>query len=201
MEGARLAAVRTPWGWTTGWKKRETSPKLDACGRPGLSPVGAACRPFRRACQFHAYRNPAPETVGTPERRSCKAGRQRQCLGRLCQALLPARRWIGGFFPFFPRHLQDRTAPAAKTGSRTRFAPEDHYRLPWFRVAGINGDEKNHAARRKRGCESFLPLATSRPAAPSSQPCLSSRPRKRARSNGPGMTRWAAFSAKKPNRS
>lgn len=106
-----------------------------------------------------------------------------------------------GSLPSFLRHLQDRTAPAAKTGSRTRFAPEDHYRLPWFRVAGINGDEKNHAARRKRGCESFRPLATSRPAAPSSQPCLSSRPRKRARSNGPGMTRWAAFSAKKPNRS
>ena len=59
------------------------------------------------------------------------------------------------------------------------------------------------AARRKgltRAAGVLRPEATRTPAAPSRWPSFSSRPRKRRRSNGPGMTRSSALWAEKPKR-
>jgi hypothetical protein len=110
--------------------ERETSPWALRLRTAGALTRAVACSSSGRGCQFHPWRNSAPETVGTPERR---------CLGSAgsgiglvdVSGLLPAGTGCS-------RHLPITPAPPSgpdRAGWRGRFAnpvsrPEDRPRVP-----------------------------------------------------------------------
>ena len=180
--------------------ERETSPKLEACGRPGLSPVTVACSSSRRRCQISGkakHRSGDSQASGAALLGKRQAAVSVGMHVRLC--CLPGTGFHGRL-PISRHRLQDRTAPGGEAGSRTRFpALKTSKNDTVFPGGDQRGKSSGGAAHPRHG---ELASAGDQHAGSAFEPAvLQLQARNRLRSNGPGMTRCCAFTAKKPKRS
>ena len=169
--------------WLRGGRANPFQPRFESGARPPAFPYVKLRRPFAIHCP-HRARLPIEDKGGARAEFPPKSS-----------STAPQKPFLQGARAF--ARMVRRLAPESRHGNAARELPPTlgprRHRPPPITL--------DYATRRSlRGLETFAPVATIMPAAPSSQPSTSSTARKRSRSTGPGSASAAVFSAVKPKR-